>query len=250
MNVLISCVSTEFKSYRLKLANQLGALKNHPYEIKVQEDFQQGGYTLLDKLSDYVRECDLVIHLAGDACGVRPTAQHVQSLYRNLGDATPDPLPDWSYTQWECRLAERFARKMLVYLAATETPRDCPLPVQQDDIAARIQREHIAAIQESGKHYGQFTGTNKLLIEVFHDLGLEPDRKVNNLPYKSLGSLFKGRGDFLREIQQEFGRRARTRRESPAVSKRSGCCAEDTYGSNESSTLAENRTGWKKSKRV
>jgi hypothetical protein len=41
------------------LANQLGALKNHPYGIKVQEDFQQGGYTLLDKLSDYVRECDL-----------------------------------------------------------------------------------------------------------------------------------------------------------------------------------------------
>ncbi len=68
MNVFLSCVSTEFKSYRLRLANQLGALKEHPYEVKVQEDFQQGDYTLLDKLADYVRECDLVLHLAGDAC--------------------------------------------------------------------------------------------------------------------------------------------------------------------------------------
>ena len=43
MNVFLSCVSTEFQSYRLRLANQLGALKDHPYQIKVQEDFHQGG---------------------------------------------------------------------------------------------------------------------------------------------------------------------------------------------------------------
>jgi hypothetical protein len=94
MNVFLSCVSSEFKSYRLMLANQLGALKNHQYEIKVQEDFQQGGYTLLDKLSDCVRECDLVIHLAGDACGARPTAEHVQSLYRSLGGCPRTDLPE------------------------------------------------------------------------------------------------------------------------------------------------------------
>jgi len=118
MNVFLSCVSTEFKTYRLRLANQLGALKDHPYEIKVQEDFQQGGYTLLDKLADYGRECDLVIHFAGDACGARPTTEHVQALYRSLGEAPPDPLPDRSYTQWEYGLALRFQGKMLVYLAA------------------------------------------------------------------------------------------------------------------------------------
>lgn len=69
MKVFLSCVSSEFRSYRLKLAVQLGALKGKPYEVKVQEDFEQGGFTLLDKLADYVRECDLVIHLVGDACG-------------------------------------------------------------------------------------------------------------------------------------------------------------------------------------
>ena len=42
MTVFLSCVSSEFGSYRLKLANQLGALKGRPYEVKVQEDFEQG----------------------------------------------------------------------------------------------------------------------------------------------------------------------------------------------------------------
>ena len=206
MRAFLSCVSTEFKSYRLRLANQLGALKDHPYEIKVQEDFQQGGYTLLDKLADYIRECDLVIHLAGDACGARPTAEHVQALYRGLGEAPPDPLPDWSYTQWEYRLALRFQRKMLVYLATAEAPRDCPLPVQQSDDAARLQQAHIAAIKAGGKHYGTFTGYNSLLREVFHDLGLEPNLKINNLPFKSLGSLFKGREEFLLKMHAALGR--------------------------------------------
>ena len=85
MKVFLSCVSTEFKSYRLKLANQLGALKDHPCEVKVQEDFQQGGFTLLDKLADYIRECDLVIHLAGDACGARPTPEHVLAAVPQFG---------------------------------------------------------------------------------------------------------------------------------------------------------------------
>jgi hypothetical protein len=206
MKVFLSCVSTEFKSYRLRLANQLGALKDHPYEIKVQDDFQQGGHTLLDKLADYVRECDLVIHLAGEACGARPTAEHVQALYRSLGEAPPDPLPDLSYTQWEYLLALRFQRKMLVYLAAADAPRDCPLPVQQSDDAPRLQQAHTAAIKAGGKHYGTFTGYNSLLREVFHDLGLEPDLKINNLPFESLGSLFKGREEFLGKMHAALGR--------------------------------------------
>jgi hypothetical protein len=47
MKVFLSCVSSELRSYRLKLANQLGALKGQPYEVRVQEDFVQGGFTLL-----------------------------------------------------------------------------------------------------------------------------------------------------------------------------------------------------------
>src|SRR5438552_18146004 len=98
--IFLSAVSSEFRSYRLKLANQLGALKGRPFEIKVQEDFQQGGDTLLNALADYVRGCDLVVHLVGDGCGARPTAQHERTLFRHLGESEPHPLPGWSYTQW------------------------------------------------------------------------------------------------------------------------------------------------------
>ena len=206
MKVFLSCVSTEFKSYRLKLANQLGALKDHPCEVKVQEDFQQGGFTLLDKLADYIRECDLVIHLAGDACGARPTPEHVRALFNSLSDAPPDPLPQWSYTQWEYQLGMRFERNTLAYLAAPETPRDCALPVPQTDEEARLQQLHLQAIRQSGKHRAAFTSYNTLVREVFHDLGLEPERKINNLPYKSLGSLFKGRDNFLGKIHETLGR--------------------------------------------
>jgi tetratricopeptide (TPR) repeat protein len=206
MNVFLSCVSTEFKSYRLRLANQLGALKGHPYDIKVQEDFQQGGFTLLDKLADYIRQCNLVIHLAGDACGARPTPEHVHALYGSLGDTPRNPLRDHSYTQWEYHLSQRFRRNTLVYLAAADAPRDCPLPVQQTVDAARLQQAHVAAIKSGGKHYGVFTGYNSLLREVFHDLGLESTLKVNNLPFKSLGTLFKGRDEFLRKMHGALGR--------------------------------------------
>ena len=48
---------TILRPFRLQLANHLGALKGSPYDAKVQEDFQQGGDTLLDTLADDVREC-------------------------------------------------------------------------------------------------------------------------------------------------------------------------------------------------
>src|SRR5262245_25497781 len=71
MKLFLSCVSSEFKSYRLKLANHLAVTRGGSFEVKVQEDFQQGGFTLLEQLADYIRDCDLVVHLVGDAFGAR-----------------------------------------------------------------------------------------------------------------------------------------------------------------------------------
>ena len=205
MQVFISCVSTEFRSYRLRLANQLGVLKGSPCDVKVQEDFQQGGDTLLDKLADYVRECDIVIHLVGNACGARPTPAHERTLLRHLGEPDDVELPGWSYTQWEYRLARRFHRRVLVYFAQAEAPRDCGLPVTQVDEDAQLQRAHTAAIRDSGEHWTTVGDCHAFVREVFRDLGLEPDRKVNNLPFRSLGSLFKGREQFLEQVRSALG---------------------------------------------
>lgn len=80
------------------------------------------------------------------------------------------------------------------------------VPVEQSDEDARLQEAPVGAIRHSGKHYSTFTGHNILMREVFRDLGREPDLKINNLPSKSLGSLFKGRNDFLRKIYTVLGR--------------------------------------------
>ena len=41
-------------------------------EVVVQEDFQQHGRTLLEKLETYIAGCDRVIVLVGDAYGAEP----------------------------------------------------------------------------------------------------------------------------------------------------------------------------------
>ena len=204
MKLFLSCVSSEFKSYRLKLANHLAATRGGSFEVKVQEDFQQGGFTLLEQLADYIRGCDLVVHLVGDACGARPEPEHVRALLRSLGETPSDPLPEWSYTQWEYHLARRFGKRMLVYVAKPDAPRDRGLPVQQSDDDARLQQAHRDHIFRSGKHYKEFASPTNLVREVFYDLGLNPESvKVNNLPFKTLGSLFKG----ARDSCGRFGRR-------------------------------------------
>ena len=70
--IFISCVSNEFRTYRLRLAAHLSAARlenGESFDVKIQEDFQQGTATLLEKLADYVRECDCVIHFVGEMAG-------------------------------------------------------------------------------------------------------------------------------------------------------------------------------------
>jgi hypothetical protein len=100
MKVFLSCVTREFGSYRQRLAAQLAALPHHDFDVRVQEDFQQGGFTLLDQLAMYLRECDLVLHLLGDGCGARPSREHVRAKFARLGEAAQGPPPELSYTQW------------------------------------------------------------------------------------------------------------------------------------------------------
>jgi hypothetical protein len=137
--IFLSCVSGEFGSYRRMLANQLAALKGEPYEVRIQEDFRQGGHTLLDRLADYIRDCDLVIHLVGLAAGARPSLEHERTSLQRLGETSADPV-GWSYTQWEYRLAMRFGKDVLVYIANREAPRDCTVPIAQTDHEAQLQQ--------------------------------------------------------------------------------------------------------------
>lgn len=202
--IFLSSVSSELRSYRLVLANHLANIPSKP-EIRVQEDFQQGGATLLEKLAEYVRSCDLVIHLVGSALGFCPTAEHERELLRSLGEPDTTPTPGCSATQWEYHLARRFGVRTLVYVASDKAPRDCGPTITQAQEAAAAQSRHRDALIPIGKDHTIFDTPISLLREVFRDLGLEPDIKISNLPFASLGSLFKGRDEFLQKIRDTLG---------------------------------------------
>jgi tetratricopeptide (TPR) repeat protein len=202
MKVFLSCVTREFGSYRRRLAAQLAALPRHAFEVKVQEDFQQGGFTLLDQIGAYIRECDLVLHLVGDSSGARPSPEHVRGMFARLGEATPEPLPELSYTQWEYELALRFDKRLLCYVAAPEAERDWGPKTQHGEIEVRLQVAHRERMRREGKDYRRFQGRHDLVRKVFFDLSLSPTDKAGNMPFASIGALFQGRDEFLLKLRE------------------------------------------------
>ncbi len=173
--LFISCVSREFEPYRILLAQDL---KRPDLEIKVQEDFVVTGGTTLEKLDDYIRVCDAVVHLIGDATGAFPRPIAVQSLlrrYPNLPDRMPPvkerlskPDPKISYTQWEAYLAIYHDRNCYIYRPHEEAPRDprfVPDPAEEQS-----QREHYDCICKMGRDRGQFANQERLSVAVLRDL--------------------------------------------------------------------------------
>lgn len=69
LRIFLSAVSGQFREARNALASDLRAIG---HEAVVQEDFRQGGRTLLEKLEAYIAGCDRVIALVGDAYGFEP----------------------------------------------------------------------------------------------------------------------------------------------------------------------------------
>ena len=58
----------------------------------MQEDFIATGTETLDKLDEYIRQCDAVIHLVGDMTGARanPTAvAAIRQRYPDLAEGLP-----------------------------------------------------------------------------------------------------------------------------------------------------------------
>src|SRR6266436_4145150 len=120
MKIFLSAVSGQFKACRDALRSDLSAVGA---EVVVQEDFQQHGASLLEKLERYIGSCDRIIALVGDAYGFEP-----EETARSTGQ------PRRSYTQWEYWFAvgerldgSRAPRKdIYVYLANADYLKDHP----------------------------------------------------------------------------------------------------------------------------
>ncbi len=216
VKIFLSTVSDEFRAYRDQLRTDL---TRHNVEVKVQEDFNDLGGDTLDKLDVYIAHCDCVVHLVGDMTGSAPLDRDVETLLAKHPNLVADlpPLAEAlnlglaaSYTQWEAWLA-LYHRKPLFIAKAAEKAARGP-KYAPTDASRAAQTAHLARLEALKRYPGcDFSGPDDLAKHVFAsailDLlakadGGKTSRRPNNLPFASLGSLFKGRGEPLDKLHK------------------------------------------------
>jgi hypothetical protein len=177
--VFISTVSKEFENagapfegLRSRLRHYLAAAG---CDVKVQEDFRQTSRGTLEKLDEYIRGCDAVIHLVGTFPGHLADADsrldvpdylaHIRNQPggRSFLDLQPDLLPLFgdgsriSLTQFEAYMALHHEVPLFVYV----TP---------DGRGA--QAEHLRRLQQGrpARHASSFENEAGLLGQLIGDL--------------------------------------------------------------------------------
>jgi len=212
VQLFLSTVSAEFRSYRDALRDDL---ERPNVTVKVQEQFIATGTETLDKLDDYIRACDAVVHVAGDMTGAwaeAPAVAAIRARYPDLAERLPavgealengTPL---SYTQWEGYLAVYHRKVLLIATPEPSAPRDPTF--RADDAQRAAQRAHLDRLRALGRYPEiSFANADRLTVAVLrsklHDILARtagPTKPVV-LPYPSLGPLFKGREEILRRLR-------------------------------------------------
>ena len=217
VKIFLSTVSAEFRSYRDALRHYL---ERPNVTAKVQEDFIATGSETLDMLDDYIRQCDVVIHLVGDMIGAmapEPSVAAIRQRYPDFSGRLPPVAtfleaggPPLSYTQWEAWLALYHGQRLIIAVPESGAQRDDLYAL--DPFQAAAQQEHLARLRSINRHPGiRFVSADQFAAEVLRssllDILIEAGlvRKPVSLPYPSLGDLFKGRDSLLDDLAQRLG---------------------------------------------
>jgi hypothetical protein len=160
MRIFLSAVSAQLKQARDALASDLRAVGA---EVVVQEDFQQSGHTLLEKLEQYIGSCDRLVALIGGVYGWEPDP------------STLPNLPRRSYSQWEYFFAqgERLAGDRqpaidtFVYFASADFVGSHP--AAEEPAATQRQQSFVADVRRSGKDWNEFRSIDELRALVLRD---------------------------------------------------------------------------------
>src|SRR5258708_9963571 len=218
VQIFLSAVSAEFGSYRDHLRRDLDRPN---VTVKIQEDFIATGSETLDKLDDYIRKCDAVIHLVGDMTGAPaqpPSVAVIRQRYPDFAKrfAVLKPFlkakaPALSYTQWEAWLALYHGRPLFIAVPKPSAPRDQRF--QSDDGQRAAQKAHLAQLA-TVERYPEilFSNADRLAVEMLRSRLQEILARAGivtkpvNLPYSSIGELFKGREDLIESLSAIFKR--------------------------------------------
>jgi len=191
--VFLSAVSSEFETARNEIANDLDSRNIH---VKVQRSFRQeaGADTVLRLLHDYIASCTAVVCVMGKRSGAFPTPAEALPFAHLL----PAGLSEASYTQWEFIFARHHQRRMSVHLANEDyrPVRDAALDDRPD-----VQDAFLTYVRALGQTRWGFSSNEGLRIDVLkQEWPPKTGRKPKNLPFATLGPLFKGREKFLDDL--------------------------------------------------
>ncbi|TYP80667.1 MULTISPECIES: tetratricopeptide repeat protein [Nitrosomonas] len=217
IRIFLSTVSAEFRSYRDALRHDL---ERPNVTVKVQEDFIATGTETLDKLDEYLQQCDAVIHLVGDMTGALAQAPSLAFILKQcpkLAERLP-PLHPFlepgaqalSYTQWEAWLALYYRKRLIIAIPEAGAPRDAQY--QPNEEQRKQQQQHLARLAAL-EHYPEirFANPDRLAVEILrsklHDILARAGalKKPVILPIASIGGLFKGRGAWLDYLSRSLG---------------------------------------------
>lgn len=229
VRVLISAVSDEFGSYRPVLHDYL---RRKNVSIHIQEGFEASSSKTLAKLDAYIQASDAVLHLVGKRTGAAasaPSLVSIKELYPDLAERFPALLPvvegtiPASYTQWEAYLAIYHNKKLFIAIPQEDIVPDKPYRENEalSDVQRQQQQDHLQRLYKMEHRHPEikFTNVEQLsaqvlrsdLFELFVEAGVQAQLasqgvsiKPRNLPYRSLGDLFKGRAPFLKMIRAQL----------------------------------------------
>lgn len=172
VQLFLSTVSSEFRSYRDSLRHDLDRPN---LTVKVQEDFIATGEETLDKLDDYILQCNAVVHLVGDMTGgfaKTPSVDVIRQRYPDFGARFPvlEPFlkpggPALSYTQWEAWLALYHRRMLFIATPTDGAPRDKGYQLVSEQRA--IQQAHLARLKQIERYPEiHFASADRLAVEL------------------------------------------------------------------------------------
>jgi tetratricopeptide (TPR) repeat protein len=210
--VFLSCVTSEFGDLRPRLARMV---RRTHLQVRHQADFAHRGVLTLHKLEEEVIASDVVFHILGRRCGSAPPQDQVKAFLQHHPDfeqrfpevAAAGRGGAVTYTQWEAWFALYFGKRLCVFKVIATS--GGPLPDTDPEHAS--QKAHEERLLEQEAYPDPVADLTVLLEEVLASLvelhlitKQEVDARPCNLPYRSLGELFIGRGPFLDDLRRRF----------------------------------------------
>jgi tetratricopeptide (TPR) repeat protein len=201
--IFLSTVSNEFGALRRRLASL--AQRTKKCLVRYQDEFFHRGVKTLQKLVEEVQQSDLIVHVIGAQSGwCIPADQAIAFLNQNLDFEKQFPVValqgrngNLPATQWEAWLGLFFDKRLISF------------HLQTSDVD-NLQKTHIDRLNNIEEHPDIVADMDGLFVEILGSLitlGVftqEDIRRPINLPFPTLGNLFKGREEFLEELRRRL----------------------------------------------